>query len=224
MNYMKFLSYKIITLILLFAIFVSSPQLIFAQTRLLGELTTKSSSSDGEKFIIVNGENVFGGRSILSPASIVTPSKTTAELFLPKTGVVKIGQGSTLNLFFENANITGDFWTGKLTFDVLPNTKFNILTADGNVSNSSLNQPTVATIDFVDGKVRVQTLTGEVSFNEVKVAEGQTFLAQPRNAPVKASATKKSRGSGAKKFFLVTLAVAGAFAVGALVGRSGNDE
>lgn len=143
---MKIRHHKIISLVLLFAIFVAVPQTFFAQTRLLGELTTKSSSSERESFIVVNGENVVGGRSILSPASIVTPSKTTAELFLPKTGTVKIAEGSTLNLFFENANITGDFWTGKLTFDVLPNTKFNILTADGNVSNSSLDRQTIATI------------------------------------------------------------------------------
>jgi hypothetical protein len=223
MNYMKTLRYKIVTFILLFTLTVVSPHLIFAQIRLLGELKTKSNSSGDESFIVVNGENVSGGRSILSPASIVTPSKTTAEIFLPKTGVVQLGQGSTLNLFFENANITGDFWTGKLTVDVLPNTKFNILTADGNISNASLNQQTIATIDFVDGKVRVQALTGEVSFNEVKVAEGQTFLAQPRSTPVKVTNAKKSRGSGTKKFFLITLAVAGAFAVGTLVGRSKND-
>lgn len=222
MEYMKILRNKITSLVLLFAIFVAVPQTFFAQTRLLGELTTKSTSSGGENFIVINGENVSGGRSILSPASIVTPSKTTAELFLPKTGIVKIAEGSTLNLFFENADIKGDFWTGKLTFDVLPNTKFNILTADGNVSNSSLDRQTVATIDILNGKVRVQTLAGEVSFNEVKVAEGQTYLAQSRNAPVRVA--DKKPGSGKKKFFLITLAVAGAFAVGALVGRSGNDE
>ncbi|MDQ3086978.1 MAG: hypothetical protein M3Q78_00095 [Acidobacteriota bacterium] len=218
---MKIPRHKVISLVLLFAILVAVPQTFFAQTRLLGELTTKSTSGS-ENFIVVNGENVSGGRSILSPASIVTPSKTTAELFLPKTGIVKIAEGSTLNLFFENANITGDFWTGKLTFDVLPNTKFNILTADGNVSNSSLDRQTVATIDILNGKVRVQTLAGEVSFNEVKVAEGQTYLAQSRIAPVKVA--EKKSGSGKKKFFLITLAVAGAFAVGALVGRSGNDD
>ena len=218
---MKIQRHKVISLVLLFAILVAVPQTFFAQTRLLGELTTKSTSGS-ENFIVVNGENVSGGRSILSPASIVTPSKTTAELFLPKTGIVKIAEGSTLNLFFENANITGDFWTGKLTFDVLPNTKFNILTADGNVSNSSLDRQTVATIDILNGKVRVQTLAGEVSFNEVKVAEGQTYLAQSRIAPVKVA--EKKSGSGKKKFFLITLAVAGAFAVGALVGRSGNDD
>ncbi len=218
---MKIQRHKVISLVLLFAILVAVPQTFFAQTRLLGELTTKSTSGS-ENFIVVNGENVSGGRSILSPASIITPSKTTAELFLPKTGIVKIAEGSTLNLFFENANITGDFWTGKLTFDVLPNTKFNILTADGNVSNSSLDRQTVATIDILNGKVRVQTLAGEVSFNEVKVAEGQTYLAQSRIAPVKVA--EKKSGSGKKKFFLITLAVAGAFAVGALVGRSGNDD
>lgn len=221
MNYMKILLHKVISFVLLFAVCVAVPQTFFAQTRLLGELTTKSTSGS-ENFIVVNGENVVSGRSILSPASIVTPSKTTAELFLPKTGIVKIAEGSTLNLFFENANITGDFWTGKLTFDVLPNTKFNILTADGNVSNSSLDRQTIASIDIVGGKVRVQTLAGEVAFNEVKVAEGETYLAQSRIAPVKV-ADKKS-DSGKKKLFLITLAVAGAFAVGAVVGRLGNDD
>jgi len=221
-KYMKILRHKSISLVLIFAIFVAVPYSLAAQTRLLGELTTKSTSGS-ENFIVVNGENVSGGRSILSPASIVTPSKTTAELFLLKTGTVKIAEGSTLNLFFENANITGDFWAGKLTFDVLPNTKFNILTADGNVSNASLDRQTIASIDIVGGKVRVQALAGEVSFNEIKVAEGETYLAQTRIAPAKVADVKKSNGSSKKKFFLITLAVAGAFAVGALVGHSGND-
>ena len=219
---MKITLSKIITVVVLYAIFAGLPQMFFAQTRLLGELTTKSISSGGESFIVVNGENVSTGRSLLSPVSIVTPSKTTAELFLPKTGTIKIGEGSTMNLFYENADIKGDFWTGKLTFDVLPNTKFNILTADGNVSNSSLDRQTIASIDILNGRVRVQTLAGEVSLNEVKIPEGQAYVAQSRNAPAKIA--EKKNGSGKKKFFLITLAVAGAFAVGALVGRSGNDE
>ena len=217
MNYIKSQCYQIISLVLLFAILVASPQLLFAQSGFLGELTVESNSKD-QKFIVVNGENVNGGRSIISPASIITPSKTSAELFLPKTGTVKIAEGSTLNLFFENANISGDFWTGKLTFDVLPNTKFNILTADGNVSNSSLNQPTVATIELVNGKVQVQTLSGEVSFNNIKVGKGETYIAQSRSTPIKI--TDKKRGSGTKKFVFITLAIAGAFAIGALVGNS----
>ncbi len=222
MNFMKLLRYKIITLALLFAIYVTSPQFLLAQTQLLGELKTTSNSSKDEAFIVINGENVLGGRSIISPASIVTPSQTSAEILLPKTGVIQIGQGSTLNLFFENANISGDFWTGKLTFDVLPNTTFNILTVDGNVSNSGSNQKTTATIDIVEGKVRVQTLSGKVTFNNVTVAEGQTYMTQPRINPVKIA--DKKRGSGAKKFIFVTLAIAGAFAVGALVGGAVNDN
>ncbi len=220
---MKILRRKIITLSLFIAICITSPQLMLAQNKLMGEVTVESNSPKGQKYIVINGENVLSGRSIMSPASIVTPLQTSAQISLAKTGIVKLAPNSTLNLFFENANISGDFWSGKITLNVLPNTKLNILTPDGNITNSDLNQETVATIDFVDNKVRVQTLTGEVLFNSVKVTAGQTFPAQPDNS-ANTNAGAQTGGAGSSKLILVAIAVVGAVAVGALVGLSGGNN
>ena len=220
---MKMLPRKITTLGLFIALCVTSPQMLFAQNKLLGEVTVESNSPKGPKYIVINGENVLSGRSIMSPASIVTPLQTSAQISLAKTGIVKLAPSSTLNLFFENANISGDFWAGKLTLNVLPNTKLNILTPDGNITNSDLNQETVATIDFVDSKVRVQTLTGEVLFNNVKVTAGQTFPAQQPN-PTNQNPGAQTAGGGSSKLILIALAVIGAVAVGALVGLSGDNN
>ncbi len=215
--------FKIITIGLLITLFITSSQMILAQSRLMGEVTIESMSPKGQKFIVINGENILSGRSIMSPASIVTPMETSAQITLAKTGIVKIAPGSTLNLFFDKANISGDLWAGKLTINLLPNTKLNILTPDGTITNSDSSLETVATIDFVDNKVRIQTLSGEVLFNTVKVAAGETFPVQQNNTSGK-NANAQTSGSGSKNLVLITLAIVGAVAVGAIVGLSGGNN
>ena len=223
MNYIKTRCYQIISLALFFAILVTSPQMILAQSRLMGEVTVESLSSKAQKYIVINGENVLSGRSITSPASIVTPTQVSAQISLAKTGIVKLAPMTTLNLFFEKSNISGDFWAGKMTLNVLPNTKLNILTPDGTITSSDLNQETVVNIDFVDNRVRVQTLSGEVMFNGVKVAAGQTLpVAQNTNANNNPPA--QSGGSGSSKIVLITLAIVGAVAIGAIIGLSGGNN
>lgn len=214
---------KIITLVLFITLFITSPQTMLAQTPLMGEVTVESTSTKGQKYIVINGENVLSGRSIASPASIVTPTQMFAQISLAKTGIVKIEPMTTLNLFFENGSISGDLWVGKLTLNVLPKTKLDILTPDGTITNSDLSQETVAIIDFVDSRVRVQTLSGEVMFNGVKVAAGQTFPAQQNNTANK-NAGAQTGGSGSKNLVLITLAIVGAVAVGAIVGLTGGNN
>lgn len=220
---MKILRRKIIILGLFIALWITSPQMLFAQSKLLGEVTVESNSLKNQGYIVINGENILSGRSIMSPASIVTPAQTSAQIVLAKTGIVKLAPMSTINLFFENANISGDFWSGKLTLDILPNTKLNILTPDGNITHSDLSQETVVILDFVDSKVRVQTLSGEVMFNSVEVVAGQTFPTQP-NIPANPNAGAQTGGSGSGKLILIAIAVVGAVAVGALVGLSGGNN
>lgn len=221
---MKLLRYQIITFVLFVALLVTSPQMMLAQTRLMGEVTVDSMSPRGQKYIIINGENILSGRSILSPASIVTPAETSAQISLAKTGVVKISPGSTLNLFFDKSTISGDFWAGKLTLNVSPNTKLSIVTADGTITNSDLSQETVATIDFVDNKVRVQTQSGELIFKGEKIAAGQTLPASQNNTANKNAGGAQTGGSGSSKVVLITLAIVGAVAVAAILGLSGGND
>ncbi len=113
---MKTFIYKIITLALFLAICGAFPEFMFAQEKLLGELTIESSTpGGGEKFVTINGERVTGGRSIMSPAEIETPAQTTAKISLAKTGIIKIAPGSKMNLYFDNLSITGDLLNGSIT-------------------------------------------------------------------------------------------------------------
>lgn len=180
-------------------------------------------SVKGQKFVVVNGENVVSGRSILSPASIVTPMETSAQINLAKTGVVKISPGSTLNLFFEKSNISGDLWAGKLTLNVLPNTKLSILTPDGTITNTDMTQETITTIDFVENKVRVQTISGEVAFNGTKISAGETFPVNSANT-ANQNKTPQTGGTGSNKVLFITLAIIGAAAAGAIIGLSGGSN
>ena len=101
-----------------------------------------SPTATGEQFVTVNNEKISSGRSIMSPADITT-AQTSAKISLARTGLIRIAPNSKMNLYFENASISGDFLQGSVTVDALPFTKFNILTADGAITASNLNNENV---------------------------------------------------------------------------------
>ncbi len=118
---MKFFDYKISSTIFLFLVLLVSPTNINAQEKLLGELTIENNvSAIGDQFITLNKERVISGRSMMSPADIETPAQTAAKISLPKTGIIRIAPDSKMNLYFENASISGDFLQGNITVDALP--------------------------------------------------------------------------------------------------------
>ncbi|CAN5691724.1 hypothetical protein BH18ACI1_BH18ACI1_08390 [soil metagenome] len=220
---MKTFIYKIITLALFLAICGAFPEFMFAQEKLLGELTIESSTpGGGEKFVTINGERVTGGRSIMSPAEIETPAQTTAKISLAKTGIIKIAPGSKMNLYFDNLSITGDLLNGSITIDALPFTKFNISTPDGAVTASNLNQENVFVINLVNNKTQVNTLTGEVLFKGNLLVAGQTFPSNI-NSP-NSDADKNINSAGSSNIILITLGVIGAIAGVSLLALSGGNN
>ncbi|MBA3634623.1 MAG: FecR domain-containing protein [Acidobacteria bacterium] len=220
---MKTFIYKIITLTLFLVLWGASPKFMLAQEKLLGELTIESiTPGGGEKFVTINGERVISGRSIMSPAEIETPAQTTAKISLAKTGIIKIAPDSKMNLYFDNLSITGDLLNGSITVDALPFTKFNILTPDGAVTASNLNQENVFVINVVNNKTQVNTLTGEVLFKGNLLAAGQT---SPSNINSPNSATDKNPDSaGSSNIILITLGVIGAIAVVSILALSGGND
>ncbi len=222
-NVMKTTIYKAFAVVLLFTFLLALPKNNVAQEKVSGELTIENNvSAIGEQFVTVNNERVISGRTIVSPAEIETPAQTAAKVTIAKTGFIRLAPGSKMNLYFENAGISGDFLQGNVTVDALPFTKFNILTSDGAISTSNINNENVFVINLVNGKTQVKVLSGEVLFNGTLLIAGQTFPTDVGN-----SNTKKDDnpgGVGSSNIILIVLGVAAAAAVVAAVSLSGGND
>lgn len=219
---MKNLKHIIFSVLLSIALFISvCPKFVYAQEKPMGELTIESNAAaGGDQFITLNGERVVSGRSVMSPADIETPAQTAAKILLPKTGIIKVSPSSKMNLYFENASISGDFLKGNITVDALPYTKFNILTPEGAITASNLNNENVFVVNLIDNKIQVNVLAGEVLFNGVLVIAGQTYPAQTTDAN-----TAKNNNSGSansNNLIYIVLGAAGAAALIAALSLSGG--
>lgn len=220
---MKLNIYNTFSLSFLVFVFLASSQLIFSQEKLLGELTLENNTSAiGEQFITINKERVLSGRSIMSPAEIETSAQTSAKISLPKTGLFRIDVNSKMNLYFDNASISGDLLQGNITVDALPFTKFNILTSDGAITASNISNENVFVVNLVNKKTQVKVLAGEVLFNGVLLIAGQTYPAELGKPD--ALKTNNSSSSGSSNIILIVLGVAAAVAVVAAVSLSGGDD
>ena len=202
-------------------VFSVCPKFVYAQEKLLGELTIENNAAvAGDQFITLNGERVLSGRSVMSPADIETPAQTAAKISLPKTGIIKVSPASKMNLYFENASISGDFLKGNITVDALPYTKFNLLTPEGAITASNLTNENVFVVNLIGNKTQVNVLSGEVLFNGVLVIAGQTYPAQTADAnPVKNTNTG---GAGSNNLIYIVLGAAGAAALIAALSLSGG--
>ncbi|CAN5168977.1 hypothetical protein BH20ACI1_BH20ACI1_19550 [soil metagenome] len=220
---MKYSIYKVIAILFLFVVLLGSPKSIIAQDKLLGELTIENNvSAIGEQFVTVNNERVISGRSIMSPAELETPTQTAAKVTIAKTGFIRIAPSSKMNLYFENASISGDLLRGNLTVDALPYTKFNIITPDGAVTASNINNENVFVINLADSKTQVKVLSGEVLFKGTLLVAGQTFPTEIGNSDAKKDDNSGSAGSS--NIIYIVLGAAAAAAVIAAVSLSGGND
>lgn len=220
---MKYSGYKILSIFLLFVFLFAFPKDIFAQEKLLGDLSIETNvSAIGEQFITVNNERVLSGRSIMSPAELETPAQTAAKISLAKTGFIKIAPSSKMNLYFENASISGDFLQGNITVDALPFTKFNITTPEGAITASNINNENVFVVNLENNKTQIKVLSGEVLFSGKLLAAGQTFPTQIDNSNAKKD--DSSGGAGSSNVIYIILGAAAAAAVIAAVSLSGGSD
>ncbi|MDQ3799831.1 MAG: hypothetical protein M3384_10290 [Acidobacteriota bacterium] len=221
---------KFISLGLLAAILLASPQFMLAQTpRLVGELTITATGEGG--FVTVNGERAVSGRSVASPSDITTSPQARARITLAQTGTILLEPNSRLNLSFADAGISGEFSNGEVTIEAAPNTTVNILTAEGTLTVPNRNQTNVVKISRdVGGRTRINTLTGQAMFNNVLVSAGE-FYPQPdatspdRPAGTTGGAGTNRSGGGSNSLLIIALlgAAAGA-AVIALAASSNSDD
>ncbi len=189
----------------------------------MGELSIETDvSAIGEQFVTVNNERVLSGRSIMSPAELETPAQTAAKITLAKTGFIRLAPSSKMNLYFENAGISGDFLQGSVTVDVLPSTKFNIVTPDGTINASNTGKENVFVVNLVNDKTQVKVLSGEVLFGGTTLVAGQTFPAQTADSNIKKD--DNSGGAGSSSLIYIILGGAAAAAVIAAVSLSGGND
>ncbi|HEX8367137.1 MAG TPA: hypothetical protein VF604_01100 [Pyrinomonadaceae bacterium] len=215
---------KFISLGLFMAILLTSPQFLLAQTaRLVGELTITSAGEGG--FVTVNGERVVSGRSITSPSEITTSPQARARIALAQTGTILIEPNSKLNLSFADAGISGEFSSGEVTIETVPNTTVNILTADGTLTIPNRNQINIIKLSKDGGRTRINTLNGQAMFNNVLVSAGEFYPQPDATTPDKTGGAGTNRSGGGKSLLIIALlgAAAGA-AVLALAASSSNDD
>ena len=220
---MKIISYKVFAFLLITVFLLIFPKNYVAQEKVLGELTIENNvSAIGEQFVTVNDERVISGRSIMSPSEIVTPVQTTAKVTIAKTGFIRLSPSSKMNLYFENVSISGDFLQGNITVDALPFSKFNILTADGAITASNINNENVFVVNLVNNKTQVKVLSGEVLFNGTLLVAGQTFPTEIGNSNPKKD--DNPAGAGSNNLIYIILGAAAAAAVIAAVSLSGGSD
>ena len=216
---MKKIVRKLVVLSLFTAIFIASTPFLQAQNKLIGELTVSGNKSGS---VTVNGEPSLTGRSILSPSEIATISLTNAIISIPKTGVINLSPNSKIKLSFTESNISIDLLGGEFTIDTVQNTAVNILTSDGSITVSDKSRINVFKVTNVAGNTTVNVTTGEVMFNNIAVASGDSF---PKKSGNTAADSRPKDESKNNSLLLIGLLGAGAaVAVLVLVGMSGSSN
>lgn len=218
---MKNFAHRFIALALLAVIFVTSPQFLLAQDKLIGELTITGTNAG---VVTVNGETALSGRSVMSPSEITTAAQTTVRVTIPQTGVVMLAPNSRMNLSFIQSGISGDLRAGEVTIETAPNTKVNLLTSDGTITVSNPNQINIFKVGIENGQTRLTTLTGEARFNSISVPAGDFYPKQATSAPLPADNTGAASNSATPLLLLGILGAAGAIALIALAGGGSDDN
>ena len=97
-------------------VFTSSSMIALAGTEtksLMGEITVSGQNTDGNASVLLNGENVFTGRTFFSNGTITTPEAVTSTVKLGKLGYVALAPNTTLTLSFDEKAISGTLSAGE---------------------------------------------------------------------------------------------------------------
>jgi hypothetical protein len=104
-----------VSLVLAIVITFSMVTLASPNSKLMGELTVsgKLSTNGDVPFVLVNGERVQNGRTILS-SSTITTEDSSAIINFGKMGSVEIAPNSSLALNISDSDVTGNILAGKV--------------------------------------------------------------------------------------------------------------
>jgi hypothetical protein len=191
--------------------FVTSPLILLAQQKLMGELIISAGAGGDSDPVTINGEAALSGVSVVSPLEIATPAQTSATIIIKGVGRLEFAPNSRMNLIFAQGKISGLFTQGSVTILSVRETAFAIETSDGVVSGPYPELDNIVSISFDDKKkVGVKTVSGFASFNGVLIPAGGV------GGAVAATAAVSSAGGSVFTSTLVTIAAA----VGASLGLS----
>ena len=212
LKYMKSFARKFVALKLILIALIISPLYLRAQSRMMGELTITKLADGG--FVTVNGERATTGRSIAASSEIATSAQASAKVLLPQTGTVLIAPATKLNLSFVAGSVSGDLSSGEITIETAPGTTLNFLTPDGAITLPAAAQSNVVKLSVENRRTRVQTLTGQASFNNVTVSAGE-FYPAAADSGSQAQTPNNNSSSSRRVSPLLILGILGA--VGAVV-------
>jgi len=221
---MKSLNIKFLVIALVGAMLMTSPTFLLAQGAPTGQLVVSGNNFKTQgNFVTVNNENSLSGRTVFSPAKIVTSPEANAKVILTKLGsTILFSPNSTMNLSFDNESITGDISSGKITIQNIGQTKINLTTPGGAVIFSS--QPTSIEISVINGKTVVRTDDGEVSYNGNRIAAGQNSGGTPNSSAPSAGQTAASSGPNYLLIGGIVAAVAAAVVIGVVIANNDDDN
>ncbi len=115
-------------------IFTTSSMIVLAGTEdksLMGEISVSGSgANENAPFVLLNGENVFTGRTFFSNGTIATPENTTSTVKLGKAGYITMNPNTTLNLSFDEKTISGAVSNGSVKIFNAEGVTVNVKNAD----------------------------------------------------------------------------------------------
>ncbi len=198
-----------LTLVVLLTMF---SQILLAQTKVTGELTlAETARSPVGSFVTVNGERAETGRTIVSPAEIVTPANINAKVAIANVGSATLAPNSTVNLRFESGSISGILVSGDFIIYANPNVAVDLATPDGKISVAASSKLNSFEVKIVNGKSTVYSILGSTEFNGKSIAAGEYYPSRPKDSAP--ATTKKSGGSGG----LIIAAIIGTIGGGILL-------
>ncbi len=169
--------HKLLIFGLLNTLLLGSPTILFCQSPKIAILSFIRENYWSDHYVKINNKQSIDGQIIVSPSSIEVPVKTELLVDLGNTTLVRMGPGTKMNLAFDETKITGFLSRGSLTVKVPPSNGLDIQTIDGVISTPNQNQENVVTINFVNGKTQVKTISGFASLNGILITSGESFTA-----------------------------------------------
>jgi hypothetical protein len=213
-------STKFIVVFTLFVFVVSFSHVSLAQTKITGVLTVaESSPTVTGAFVTVNGERAESGRTILSPSEIVTPVNMNAKIAVANVGSVTISPNSTINLNFDNSNLSGILVNGEFIIYSNPNVSVDFSAPDGKISIPASSKLNSFEVKIVNGKSTVYAILGAAQFNATTISAGEYYPSKPLDVVQK----KSSGGSNGMLIALLLGAVGGGILL-AVASGSGNNN
>jgi hypothetical protein len=142
-----------------------------------------------------------------------------AKIAVSNVGSVTISPGSTLNLNFDNSNMSGILVNGEFIIYSNPNVSVDFSTPDGKISIPASSNLNSFEVKIVNGKTTVYAILGSTQFNGTTVSAGEYYPSKPKD-----DVQKKSSGGGNGILIALLLGAVGGGVLLAVASSSGSNN